>query len=77
MQDGFSRACVVGLGYIGLPTAATLATRGIDVIGVDVNPRATEKINAGEAHFSEPDLDILLQAAVTTGKLRSTVQRSP
>lgn len=71
MKSSFTKACVVGLGYIGLPTAATLATRGIDVVGVDINPEVVEKINAAKAHFAEPDLDILLQSAVTTGRLRA------
>jgi len=71
MKSSFTKICVVGLGYIGLPTAATLATRGIDVVGVDINLKAVEKINAGKAHFTEPDLDILLQSAVTTGRLRA------
>lgn len=65
----FQKACVVGLGYIGLPTAATIASRGIETIGVDIQEHVIERLNAGEAHFSEPDLDILLKAAVTTGKL--------
>lgn len=63
--------CVLGLGYVGLPTAAVLASRGYDVHGVDVNPRAVETINAGKAHIVEPDLDLLVRAAVQTGKLRA------
>ncbi|HPG89758.1 MAG TPA: UDP-N-acetyl-D-mannosamine dehydrogenase, partial [Hyphomicrobium sp.] len=63
----FSTISVVGLGYIGLPTAATLATRGVEVIGVDVSERVVTRLNAGKAHFSEPDLDMLLEAAVMTG----------
>ncbi|MFA9479205.1 UDP-N-acetyl-D-mannosamine dehydrogenase [Phycisphaerales bacterium AB-hyl4] len=65
------RICVVGLGYIGLPTAAVLASRGYDVRGVEVNPKVVETINAGRAHVVEPDLDILVQAAVQTGKLKA------
>ena len=60
--------CVVGLGYIGLPTAATLASRGVEVIGVDINPQVVEAVNAGHPYFSEPDLDMLLRAATTLGK---------
>ena len=67
----FSKVSIVGLGYIGLPTAATIATRGIEVVGVDINETAVQKINRGESHFAEPDLDILLKSAVTTGKLRA------
>ena len=65
------KICVVGLGYIGLPTAAMLASRGFDVLGFDVNPRVVDTINAGQAHFQEPDLQMLLTAAVETGKLRA------
>ena len=65
------RVCVVGLGYIGLPTAAVLASRGYSVHGVEVNPQAVETINAGKAHIVEPELDILVQAAVSTGRLRA------
>jgi len=67
--------CVVGLGYIGLPTAAMLASSGHEVIGCDVNTAVVASINAGQAHFQEPDLQMLLQAAVQTGRLRA--QTSP
>jgi len=63
------KICVVGLGYIGLPTAAVLGSRGYRVHGVDINPRSVEIINSGKAHIVEPDLDILVRAAVTTGNL--------
>jgi UDP-N-acetyl-D-mannosaminuronic acid dehydrogenase len=66
-----SKVCVVGLGYIGLPTAAMLASRGHEVVGCDVNERAVAAINAGRAHFHEPDLQMLLAAAVQTGRLRA------
>ena len=69
--------CVVGLGYIGLPTAATLASRGVEVIGVDINPQVVEAVNAGQPYFSEPDLDMLLRAATTLGKLRATSLPEP
>lgn len=72
MDYPIKTVCVVGLGYIGLPTAATLASRGVDVVGVDVNPRVVEAVNAGEPYFPEPDLDMLLRAATTLGKLRAT-----
>ena len=65
------KVCVVGLGYVGLPTAAVLASRGYDVHGVDVNPKAVETINSGRAHIVEPDLDLLVRAAVQTGKLKA------
>ncbi len=70
-SHNFKTISVLGLGYIGLPTAATLATRGVEVIGVDVKESVVKRLNEGKAHFSEPDLDILLEAAVTTGKLRA------
>ena len=71
------RVCVIGLGYVGLPTAAVLASRGYDVHGVDVNPRAVETINSGKAHIVEPDLDLLVRAAVQTGKLKAHATPAP
>jgi UDP-N-acetyl-D-mannosaminuronic acid dehydrogenase len=68
----FSTVCVVGLGYIGLPTAAALATNGIDVIGVDVNPVTVDLVNAGRAPFVEPDLAVAVSGAVAMGRLRAT-----
>lgn len=65
------KICVVGLGYIGLPTAAVLASRGVDVVGVDVNPRVVDTINSGGVHIVEPDLDIAVHAAVATGRLKA------
>jgi len=60
---------VIGLGYIGLPTAAMLASRKLRVFGVDVNQRAVDTINQGKIHIIEPDLDLLVHAAVTGGYL--------
>ena len=77
MEYPVRTVCVVGLGYIGLPTAATLASRGIEVIGVDVNPSVVAAVNAGQPYFPEPDLDMLLRAATTLGKLRATAQPEP
>lgn len=71
MPTHFNKISVIGMGYIGLPTAATFASRGFDVVGVDVNPNVVSRINQGLAHFAEPELDMLLKAAVTTGKLRA------
>ena len=68
------KVCVVGLGYIGLPTAAVLSSRGYDVHGFEVNPDAVEIINSGRAHVVEPDLDILVRAAVQTGKLKAATE---
>ena len=63
----FKRISVVGLGYIGLPTAAMFASRKIEVIGVDVNPQTVDTINQGKIHIVEPDLDMLVHAAVKEG----------
>ncbi|MEU2154391.1 UDP-N-acetyl-D-mannosamine dehydrogenase [Streptomyces sp. NPDC019396] len=68
----FSTVCVVGLGYIGLPTAAALATQGVDVIGVDVSESTVHLINAGRAPFVEPDLAVAVNGAVAMGRLRAT-----
>ncbi|PMM56109.1 UDP-N-acetyl-D-mannosamine dehydrogenase [Vibrio splendidus] len=68
----FETISVIGLGYIGLPTAAVIASRGINVIGVDVNQHAVDTINAGEIHIVEPDLDIAVRSTVNIGKLRAT-----
>lgn len=63
--------CVVGLGYIGLPTAALLATNDYRVIGVDLNAHVVETINQGRIHIVEPDLDAYVRSAVTAGKLKA------
>lgn len=68
---------VIGLGYIGLPTAAMFAARKINVVGVDVNRRAVDIINEGKIHIVEPELDMLVHAAVTEGYLRATVTPEP
>jgi len=64
---------VMGLGYIGLPTASMLATKGHAVLGVDVNEAAVNTINAGKIHIVEPDLDILVRSAVNSGNLRASL----
>jgi UDP-N-acetyl-D-mannosaminuronic acid dehydrogenase len=60
---------VVGLGYIGLPTAVSLATGGLDVVGIDVSPRIVELVNRGQAPFAEPDLSVGVSGAVAMGRL--------
>lgn len=67
----FDTISVIGLGYIGLPTAAMFASRKKNVIGVDVNQHAVDTINRGEIHIIEPDLDTIVHAAVTEGYLRA------
>lgn len=73
----FQTISVIGLGYIGLPTAAVFASRKIQVIGVDVNQNTVATINRGEIHIVEPDLDMVVQAAVTEGYLRATTKPEP
>ena len=65
---------VIGLGYIGLPTAAILASSKVSVIGVDVNEKVVDTINKGEIHIIEPELDALVNSAVQNGNLRATTQ---
>ena len=74
MDDIFSgRVAVLGLGYIGLPTAAALATQGVDVVGVDVNPDVVKSVGRGEAPFVEPDLAVAVSGAVAMGRLTTSV----
>jgi UDP-N-acetyl-D-mannosaminuronic acid dehydrogenase len=73
----FERISVIGLGYIGLPTAAVFASRGVEVIGVDVSAHAVETINSGRVHIVEPDLDMLVHAATLEGRLRATMVAEP
>jgi len=71
----FKKICVLGLGYIGLPTASTFATHGLQVVGVDVNPRVLATLRRGEVHIHEPGLREALEAALKTGNL--TVNETP
>lgn len=73
----FNTISVIGLGYIGLPTAAVFASRKIKVIGVDLNQHAVDTINRGAIHIVEPDLDMVVHAAVTEGYLRATTTPEP
>jgi len=73
----FETISVIGLGYIGLPTAAVFASRKKKVVGVDVNEGAVNTINRGEIHIVEPDLDIVVRAAVTDGYLKATTSPKP
>ncbi|SDR63072.1 UDP-N-acetyl-D-mannosamine dehydrogenase [Paraburkholderia tuberum] len=76
-MEEFNTISVVGLGYIGLPTAAAFAARKKSVIGVDVNAHAVDTINRGEIHIVEPELDMLVHAAVSQGNLRATTTPEP
>ncbi|MEH6383035.1 MAG: UDP-N-acetyl-D-mannosamine dehydrogenase [Colwellia sp.] len=73
----FETISVIGLGYIGLPTAAMFAAYGKTVIGVDVNQNAVDTINRGEIHIVEPDLDAIVHKAVTGGKLKAVITPEP
>jgi UDP-N-acetyl-D-mannosaminuronic acid dehydrogenase len=68
---------MIGLGYIGLPTAALFAAHGNRVIGVDVSPRVVDTINAGKIHIVEPELDGIVHKAVTGGMLHATLTPEP
>lgn len=74
MSNPFNTISIIGLGYIGLPTAAVFASRKVKVIGVDVNQHAVDTINRGEIHILEPDLDMFVHTAVTEGYLRATTK---
>lgn len=65
----FTKICVLGLGYIGLPTASTFATSGLKVIGVDVNQKVVNGLKNGEVHIYEPGIRTLVQAATQSGNL--------
>jgi UDP-N-acetyl-D-mannosaminuronic acid dehydrogenase len=69
MSTHNQKVCVIGLGYIGLPTASLLGTKGYSVHGVDVSPKVVDTINQGKIHIVEPDLDILVKSAVQSGNL--------
>jgi UDP-N-acetyl-D-mannosaminuronic acid dehydrogenase len=71
----FNKICVLGMGYIGLPTAATFAAHGIKVTGVDVNPQVVETLNRGELHIHEPGLREVVEKAIQSGNL--TVSSHP
>lgn len=66
------RLAVIGLGYIGLPTAVALATRGVEVVGVDVNADTVKAVSHGEVPFAEPDLAVGVSGAVAMGRLTAT-----
>ena len=69
--------CVLGLGYIGLPTASLLATKGHQVQGVDVDPDIVATIGRGDIHLVEPDLDVLVRSAVQSGNLKASLTPGP
>jgi UDP-N-acetyl-D-mannosaminuronic acid dehydrogenase len=65
----FQKICVLGLGYIGLPTASTFATRGLKVVGVDINPHVIETLRSGKLHIHEPGLREVVESALQSGNL--------
>jgi UDP-N-acetyl-D-mannosaminuronic acid dehydrogenase len=73
----FNTISMIGLGYIGLPTATLFASRKKKVIGVDVSKHAVDTINQGKIHIVEPELDMLVQASVSAGYLRATMVPEP
>lgn len=73
----FNTISMIGLGYIGLPTATLFASRKKKVIGIDVSPHVVDTINSGNIHIVEPELDMLVHAAVTAGFLRASLKPEP
>ena len=68
------KVCVMGLGYIGLPTASFLGTKGYQVHGVDISPNVVDTINRGDVHITEPELDVLVKSAVQSGNLKAALE---
>ena len=68
------KACFMGLGYIGLPTAIIAAKHGVEIHGVDINPKVVEKTNAGELHIIEPGMSELLKEVVASGMLHASTK---
>jgi UDP-N-acetyl-D-mannosaminuronic acid dehydrogenase len=74
LNSQLQRVCIIGLGYIGLPTAALLANRDYDVHGVDIVKSTVDTINRGEIHIVEPELDMYVKKAVNSGKLKADIK---
>ncbi len=74
---GDTNVCVLGLGYIGLPTASVLATKGFHVYGTDVRADVVDTINDGRIHIEEPDLDMVVRSAVNSGQLKAGYEPGP
>jgi UDP-N-acetyl-D-mannosaminuronic acid dehydrogenase len=74
MESELRSICVMGLGYIGLPTASLLGTKGYKVLGVDVSQTVVDTINKGEIHIVEPDLDVMVKSAVNVGNLTASLE---
>src|SRR5690349_2596664 len=76
-DDAQTKVAVVGLGYIGLPTAALIARSGFSVVGIDVSEHVVQTVNSGKVHIEEVDLEALVQGVVARGALRATTQMEP
>ncbi len=72
-----TRICVLGLGYIGLPTASVFATHELEVLGVDIDPFVVETVNKGRIHIEEPGLKTIVKAATLSGFLRAALEPAP
>lgn len=77
VSDAELKVVVVGLGYIGLPTAAVIARTGAKVLGIDVSEHVVETVNSGKIHIEEVDLDGLVSGVVARGTLRAATQIEP
>ena len=77
VSDSELKVCVLGLGYIGLPTAAVIARSGAKVLGVDVTEAVVDTVNSGRVHIEEVDLDGLVSGVVARGSLRASTQIEP
>ncbi len=77
MTSSFKKVSVIGLGYIGLPTAAVIASRNIEVIGVEVDPNVVDTINRGEIHIIEAGLGVLVKGTVQAGMLKAVLKPEP
>jgi UDP-N-acetyl-D-mannosaminuronic acid dehydrogenase len=69
--------CVIGLGYIGLPTAALIANKGLTVAGIDINEDIVSIVNKGESHINETDLSAIVKTAISTGRLKALNKIKP
>jgi UDP-N-acetyl-D-mannosaminuronic acid dehydrogenase len=77
MRPEFPKVCVIGLGYIGLPTAALMAGRGLKVTGVDIDARVVDTVNDGRIHIVETDLEAQVHQAVASGRLTASIRPKP
>ena len=73
----FKKISIIGLGYIGLPTAAILASKKMNVVGIDINPNTVDIANSGGVHIFEPDLESLVESVVKAGFLRAATVPEP